>query len=145
MRGTEAALVSVCWWNYTPDNTRERGDGWNGEDFSIFSRDGGDAEGTERNGGRALEALVRPSPRAVAGSPLSLRFDRRSGSFAFTFRHAPGVRGPTEIFVPRLQYPDGCDVTVSDGSFVLDAESQILRWEHADDRELHTVQIRRKR
>ena len=32
-------LLSYTIWNYTPDNTNEYGDRWNGEDLSIFSRD----------------------------------------------------------------------------------------------------------
>lgn len=32
-------LLNYTIWNYTSDNTNERGDLWNDEDLSIFSRD----------------------------------------------------------------------------------------------------------
>jgi hypothetical protein len=138
MRGVESALVSACWWNYAADNGKAHGDGWNGEDFSVYSRE-------VPAGGRALGALVRPFPRAVAGEPLSLRFDRASGAFRFSFRHEEGIRGPTELFVPRLQYPQGCDVSVSDGTFSLDREGQRLVYEHSRALSVHVILVRRKK
>jgi hypothetical protein len=39
MRAMEDNNLSCTLWNYTADNTNERGDKWNGEDLSIFSRD----------------------------------------------------------------------------------------------------------
>src|SRR5438105_3243492 len=39
LRALEDALLSGTLWNYNADNTNVHGDQWNGEDFSIFSRD----------------------------------------------------------------------------------------------------------
>jgi len=62
LTAVEDAQVSATLWNYSPDNTHGRGDGWNGEDLSIFSRDSrGDAD-------RAIDAAVRPRPLALAGT-----------------------------------------------------------------------------
>jgi len=69
------------------------------------------------SGGRALEAVVRPYPRAVAGEPLRMAFDIRKKTFFFEFRHDPEIEAPTEIFVPNYQYPEGYAVEVSDGSY----------------------------
>ena len=136
MRGVEAALVSACWWNYAADNEKVHGDGWNGEDYSVFSREA-------PAGGRALDAIVRPYPCAIAGELLSLRFDRASGAFTFTFRHE-ATGGPTELFVPRLQYPRGCTVSVSDGTYRHDSERQRLVYKHSDAVAVHTIRLERK-
>ncbi len=133
MRGVEARLLSCTWWNYTSDNDNLRGDHWNGEDFSIFSRD---------SGGRGLEAVVRPYARATAGEPLSMRFDRNNGRFIFVFRHDPRLAVETEIFIPLDRYPSGARISVSDGSWVLDG--QLLRYRHAEMREVHMIVVERR-
>ncbi|KAJ3308894.1 hypothetical protein HDU76_003782 [Blyttiomyces sp. JEL0837] len=38
MRALESNLINFTLWNYVSDNCNEWGDGWNGEDLSIFSR-----------------------------------------------------------------------------------------------------------
>lgn len=63
------------------------------------------------------DALIRPYPRAIAGTPLELKFDEASGTFTFSYR--PDASGaPTEIFVPARHYPGGYTVTVSGGRAV---------------------------
>jgi len=140
-RALEANLLSGTLWNYTADNTHERGDQWNGEDLSIYSRDGRQGSGTLDDGGRALEAAVRPYARATAGRPLRMAFDYRRGRFEFEFRHDPAVTAPTEFYLPRLHYPNGCLVEVSDGRFELDSESQTLRYWHTPAQEVHRVWV----
>ncbi len=142
-RALEANLLGGTLWNYTADNTNARGDQWNGEDFSIFSRDQQRGTGGLDDGGRALEAAVRPYARATAGTPLRMSFDYRSGRFAFCFRHDPAVMEPTEIYLPRLHYPSGCTVEVSDGRYELDREAQLLRYWHTAARDVHTVLVAR--
>ncbi len=144
MRALEENFASFTLWNYTSDNTNARGDQWNGEDLSLFSRDqrgGGDAV---YDGGRALEAALRPYPCRTAGEPLSLRFDIRKGVFKFTFRHDPAVEAPTEIFIPAIQYPQGFNVEVSDGSFEWEASHSKLLYRHTSERPLHTLRLRLK-
>jgi hypothetical protein len=77
-------------WNYSADNTHENGDGWNGEDLSIFSQ----------GAGRAVEGWRRPYPMATAGEPRELSWDRKRGLFRFRFSADPEIRAPTEIYVP---------------------------------------------
>jgi len=60
MQALEANLVNFTLWNYTADNSNARGDQWNDEDFSIFSRDQQKGTGDAYDGGRALEAVIRP-------------------------------------------------------------------------------------
>lgn len=146
-RAVEDNLLSCALWNYTEDNTHGRGDGWNGEDFSIFSRDQQRDPHDINSGGRGLRAIVRPYPRAVAGEPLRLTFDLRHRVFEFKFRHDPAVTEPTEIFVPELQYPRGYRVEVSDGTFEIDRSRQRVTYRHGSEgrgagRDEHWVRIR---
>lgn len=141
MRALEDNLLSFTLWNYTPDNTNARGDQWNGEDLSIFSRDQQTDPADINSGGRALEAVVRPYAQRVAGQPLRMEFDLRRRVFELEFRHDPAVTAPTEIFVPSCQYPRGYRVEVSDGSYEVRPESQLLIYRHSGERELHRVRV----
>ncbi|MEE9616347.1 MAG: cellulase family glycosylhydrolase [Anaerolineae bacterium] len=140
-RAMEANLLSCTLWNYTADNDNRWGDQWNDEDLSIFSRDQQTDPGDANSGGRALEAVVRPYARKVAGEPLRMHFDLSSRTFEFEFRHDPAVRAPTEIFVPNYQYPEGYAVELSDGTYRIDREAQTLTVQHALDRETHTIRV----
>ncbi|MBK8050290.1 MAG: cellulase family glycosylhydrolase [Anaerolineales bacterium] len=141
MRAVEDALLSGTIWNYDAQNTNAHGDGWNGEDLSIFSRDQQHDPTDIHSGGRALPAVVRPYARAVAGEPLKMSYDFRSRTFEFRFRHDPRVTAPTEVFVPTYAYPDGCRVTISDGRYELDqVEQKLLYWYDLASTE-HTLQI----
>lgn len=125
----DANLLSATIWNYTASNTHARGDGWNGEDLSIWNRDEYEASRTETgnpadSGGRALKGFVRPFARATAGLPLSMTFNPRTGVFRFEFQPDPvatgpakltGSMGPTEIYIPEIQYPRGCSISVEGG------------------------------
>jgi hypothetical protein len=122
----EDARLGATLWNYTPDNTNERGDAWNDEDLSIFSVDQQVDPKDLDSGGRALEALVRPYPRAVAGTLVRYGFDRRRRRFELVFRSDPLVDAPTELFVPRLHYPHGVEVHSFDGRFHHEPSAQKL-------------------
>jgi endoglycosylceramidase len=69
-----------------------------------------------------LEALARPYPQVVAGTPERFAFDPATKRFglAYTPRRADGHgrfrRGRTLVFLPRIQYPDGYRVRVEGGS-----------------------------
>jgi hypothetical protein len=141
----EGSLCSATIWNYTASNTNERGDGWNGEDLSIWSADQGRDTRVLDHGGRALRAVVRPYPVATAGEPLQLSFDMRRRVLRFTFRHDPGVTLPTEIFVPPSQYPFGYRVWMTDGTFLKDEERHMLTYRHTLGLPTHTIVIRPSR
>jgi hypothetical protein len=142
LRALEDALVSGTLWNYTPDNTNLHGDQWNGEDLSIFSRDQQTDPQDIHSGGRALQAVVRPYARAVAGEPLRMAFDPNRKLFTFAFRHDAAVTAPTELFVPNYQYPRGYAVEVSDGTVEIDREQQVLRYHHTSTCDIHTISLR---
>lgn len=143
MIALEENFVSFTLWNYTSDNINARGEHWNDEDLSLFSRDQMTGSGSIHDGGRALPAAVRPYPQKVAGEPLRMTFDLRTGAFEFTFRSTPGLDAPGELFIPELQYPRGCMVAVSDGSYELDAAAQKLVYHHTPGGGLHTIRVMR--
>ena len=70
----DESQMSYTIWCYQPDNTNEYGDGWNGEDLSLFSKSQV-KDGDEDNlyaGGRSLQAAIRPYPQRVAGDVTRL-------------------------------------------------------------------------
>ncbi len=137
----EATLLHGTLWNYTPDNTHLHGDLWNDEDLSIYSPDDRRDPADPDSGGRALAAAVRPYPIATAGEPVRLSFDMRRRIFEYTFRHDPAVSAPTEVYLPQIQYPRGCQVQVSDGRYEVDADGQRLLYWHSDACPEHTIRI----
>jgi hypothetical protein len=143
LEALEASLSSATLWNYTPDNCNLRGDKWNDEDLSIFSRDQQVDKDNLDSGGRALDALLRPYPMAVAGDPLRMSYDRRAGVFEFEFRHDPQIDEPTIIYLPQRVFPNGCRVTVSDGEATLDAAVQRLTYLHTSSQPVHLLRLER--
>eukprot|EP00668_Euglena_longa_P016027 GGOE01020226.1.p1 GENE.GGOE01020226.1~~GGOE01020226.1.p1 ORF type:complete len:666 (+),score=198.18 GGOE01020226.1:26-2023(+) len=141
MKALETCMASVTLWNYSADNTNRRGDNWNGEDLSLFSRDQMVGKGGLNDGGRALAAAVRPYARRFGGIPLLQSFDMESKVFRFRFRSDGKPLAPNEFFIPNLQYPNGYEFEVSDGRVTADAFRQILSWEHATDVEEHEIRI----
>lgn len=131
LRALDVNFFNYTLWNYTADNSNERGDGWNGEDLSIFSRDQQTDPQDLNSGGRALEALVRPWPRRIAGQPLALRFNIKTREFTFSFKPDPDTTAPTEIFIPTYQYPQGYVIHTTAGSFSVDSQEHLVLW-HGD-------------
>jgi hypothetical protein len=138
-RALEANLLNGTLWNYTSDNSNKRGDLWNTEDLSIFSRDQQRSEDGPDAGGRALRAVVRPYPVRTAGEPLHMDFNMRRSTFSYTFRHDPTVQMPTEIFLPALHFSNGYGIEVTDGRYEYAQEEQLLRYWHGQEQEIHTI------
>lgn len=140
--------VSRLLWNYNPENDWEWGDLWNHEDLSIIDPDGN---------WRGVDGWHRPHPNALAGRLVSMHYwsdvhyfdpDKGEvpayGEFELVYR-GRATLAPTEVFVPRLQYPDGFFVWVSDGRCQWDPERQIL-YHHPDVDDPgfeHVITIRR--
>ncbi len=138
-RALEKNLLSGTIWNYSADNTHARGDSFNGEDLSIFSQSEQNDPHDINSGGRALRAVIRPYPRAVAGEALKLHYDWLTRVFEFEFRHDPDISAPTEIFVPMYPYRDGFEVRVSDGTYEI--RERILIYQHDRAHETHRIVI----
>ncbi len=134
----DANLLNCTIWNYTPDNSNQRGDLWNDEDLSIFSSDQQDSDDIN-SGGRGLPAIVRPYARKIAGEPLRMAFELSTKTFELDFRHDASVTAPTEIFLPDYQYAQGYTVEVSDGTYRI--EGDLLFVEHTTGQNTHTVRV----
>jgi hypothetical protein len=137
----ESNLLNCALWNYSSDNSNERGDLWYEEDFSIFSRDQQKNPADIHSGGRALRAIVRPYPAKTAGEPLQFSFNMKKKVFNFKFRHDPSINAPTEIIIPSFQYPDGFQVEISDGRFEIDLSGQVLYYFHSTSHDTHHIRI----
>ncbi|KAF9393498.1 hypothetical protein CPC16_001864 [Podila verticillata] len=141
--GLDRNLVHYTLWNYTIENDLQNGDGWNGENLSLFSRGAKDGSppGIPQDldkGGRAVEQFCRPYPVATVGRPIRIEFDRlattATGSEAEKQRRS---KEATEIYVPRIHFPggpQGTAVRVSDGTWEWDTEQQLLYWSYGPAR-----------
>jgi hypothetical protein len=127
-RALEEQLLSSTQWNYTADHSHALGDRWNQEDLSIYSRDDQRDAGDLDSGGRATRAFCRPYARHSAGTPLRMRFELATGRFELEIEADPRCSAPSEIYVPRLHYPNGARCEVSTGSVRLEPERQRLLW-----------------
>ena len=96
---------------------------------SLFARD--DDFGSVKPAKLAL--MERPYPQAVAGVPLDYGYDTGTGRFHLTFSttlpggQAAGANLRSEIYVPKLHYPNGYVVTVQGGHVVSDANAALLQ------------------
>jgi len=78
-----------------------------------------------------LETLAQPYPQAVAGTPESYSFDNGVFHFSYSTDRADGsgdfaAGAQTEIAVPKIQFPDGYQVTVVGGHVVSGANAPEL-------------------
>lgn len=128
----EKNLLHYTWWNYTADNNNERGDQWNGEDLSVFSRDQQLNKNDVNSGGRALSAIVRPYPYKVAGRIIEYRFNRLTGELVLRYQTDKKIAAPTEIFLPSFHYGKGYTVFSHSGEFRQHAEKNLLMFYPAE-------------
>jgi hypothetical protein len=94
-------LLGCTIWNYTADNTNEKGDHWNGEDLSIVT-----STPLGQTLERAARGWLRPYPMATAGIPLEFSWNRKKAAFNFRFNASPEIKAPTEIFIPSHYFEE---------------------------------------
>jgi hypothetical protein len=126
-------------WNYTSDNTNQRGDQWNDEDLSIFSKDQQHNLDDINSGGRALAAIIRPFCTTLSGEPLSQWFDLSKKEYYFGFSDQSGET--SEFFVPEFHYPRGVHIEVSDGVWNYDQDNQLLTFTPGNNQSEHNIRI----
>jgi len=150
----EAMLMSNMVWCYTADNDPKYGDMWNHEDFSVVDENGEP---------RGEMAWMRPYAKAISGKPVSMHFysdyhyfdpskghyDPETGKsddwreFEVIFE-SKETDAPTIVWVPKVQYPTGFYVWLSDGWATWDAERNELYFYPTSDQPdwQHWVKIR---
>ena len=126
LNAVESNMLSYTLWNYTSDNSNERGDQWNGEDLSIFSPDQQDDRTDLNSGGRALDAVIRPYPAKTSGIPIHYHFNRKKKELVYVFRNDPKIQAPTELFLPEFHYSDYEVLGSADLEFKWDANHNML-------------------
>ncbi|MCX7943951.1 MAG: cellulase family glycosylhydrolase [Deltaproteobacteria bacterium] len=127
----ESLFIGRMLWCFSADNTYEKGDLWNYEDFSIIDPNGRP---------RAELAFSRPYPKFLSGKPLKMHFysdyhyyDSSKGipdpwrEFYMAMESKESDM-PTEIFIPSVQYKDGFYIWLSDGWGMFDKESSTFFW-----------------
>jgi hypothetical protein len=125
-KAIDTNLVNCVLWNYTPDNNNQFGDQWNIEDFSIFSKDQQSDPNDLNSGGRAVHGFCRPYCRVCAGIPSLMQFNPSTGEYFLEYMADPTIKGVTEIYVPNLQYPNGCEIECEGGDYKYDPSQQLI-------------------
>ena len=136
----DANLLSSTQWNYTADNNNMWGDLWNLEDLSIFSRDQQIDPSDINSGGRAIEGFCRPHFIRCAGIPLKMEFNIKDGIFNFEFDGKTSIQAPTIIYIPKIHYPNGYEINVSEGEIKKEEDLQLVLVKIKEDG-VHTINI----
>jgi endoglycosylceramidase len=112
----DAALLPWIYWSF---------DGYVVSDLSL------PPSGTNLNQGVA-DALARPHPLVVAGTPLSFSYDPTTRTMRFSYSTARvgggrfGDRALTSIEVPRLAEPGGYEASISGGTVTSDPNAYLM-------------------
>lgn len=141
-RVIEKNLLNYTLWNYTADNTNERGDNWNGEDLSVFSLSQQKYPEDIDSGGRALIAAIRPYPKKIPGKLTSYEYFYKNRELRVSFDVLSEVKYPAEIFIPEYVYGDDFEVYVTNGKLFFDKKERILLYYPSGKRE-HVIVIKR--
>ncbi len=94
-----------------------------------------------------LRILVRPHPRAVAGTPEGWRYDRDARTFTLGYSTrmpggADGAGVETEVFVPPLHYAEGYAAEADGARIVSEPGACVLRLRAAPGAERAGVRVR---
>ena len=121
-------MLSSTQWNYTVSNQNDPmvGDGWNQEDLSVWSADQATDRDDPDSGGRAIHGFCRPYARAIQGTAVRYGFDRIARRYELQYVADLTISKPTEIYVPRLHYPNGCAIVINEEAVSLEIRDQIL-------------------
>jgi len=125
----DAHMVGSAIWAYNPTDVE-----WNQENTSLVEPGGAEKP--------HVDALVRPYPSRIAGTPLAFGFDPGTRTFTLSFRADPGCRGPTEVVVPARTYPEGFETRLGDGSWQWDAARGRLLVHVEPDGLVHGLELR---
>ena len=126
----DRAMISWQWWHYCAcEDPTTAGPG---DTQAIVSDPAMPPEGANVFEGK-LRTLVRAYPQATSGTPVAYGYDRATRTFTmrYSVRRPDGTGdfpagSPTEIFVPRLHFPDGYAVEVTGARVASAAGSSLL-------------------
>ena len=136
----DANLLNSTQWNYTADNNNKWGDLWNLEDLSVFSIDQQLNPNDINSGGRAIEGFCRPHFVHCAGKPLKMEFNYKEKTFYFEFDGDSTISAPTIIYVPKIQFPEGYKIEISEGE-IKKIENEQLVFINIKKDGIHSVKI----
>jgi len=148
MHGCDEHLLNYTLWAYSPINTHEWGDHWNGEDLSIYCAETGSFAGHAQLAGfRAAAAWCRPFVEVVSsvGKLVEMEFDVATSEFVLGVEWGgnvegvepggPVAEGYADVYVPWLHYREGdrgeklvLDVDAPKGTSWEMTGPQQLRW-----------------
>jgi endoglycosylceramidase len=78
-----------------------------------------------------LNAISRPYPQVISGTPELFSFDPKSNRFVLTYSvaesNAEAVDHQTHVVLPSAQYPNGYVATVSGGRIISEPNARLLR------------------
>ncbi|NJL93621.1 MAG: hypothetical protein HC915_07770 [Anaerolineae bacterium] len=137
----DANRAHATLWNYTPDHDPAQGDGWNGEDLSIFSPALRTNPTDPDSGGRAVRGFCRPYVQRCAGDLLEMQFSPEEAVFQARVAVLAAAPGPTEVYLPRIWLGADPQITVSAGQVAL--SEQRLIWHH-NGGGIHTLHVARR-
>lgn len=102
LKAMEENFISNAYWDFSVKDV----DIWNKEDYSLIDKLGAP---------RGLDVNVRPYVRRLRGSPVLQSFDQVTKKYILRFKSEPGMPS-TVIYVPEpVQYPNGFQISISDG------------------------------
>lgn len=141
----EDNCVSFIAWCYNFRNTHSHGDSFNGEDFSIWSKDSYEDASDIYAGIKVKKAILRPYVYSVPGMLLGTYFCPNKRELRATYRTNSKIRAPVEVFLPNFHFQDGFQVELSDGKYEMDYDKQMLTIFPEDDVSVHSLRIRAKK
>lgn len=118
-----------------------------GASWAYWSSDPGSWGPYDEHGNlnKLASHLSRPYPRAIAGEPIQWHYDTTKRELTVKWKQKENIFGPTEIFLPLEDYPNGWEIQSSDPdkmwSMSWDEQYRILKI-YADPKQMgHSIQI----
>jgi len=124
----EEYFVGSAIWTYNPTDVD-----WNLENTSFVYPGGSEKP--------HVNVFVRPYPARIAGTPMEFSFSFETGTLQLTYRADSASTGPTEIVIPRRNYPDGFHVEGDDGQCEWNELRRRLFYQPSQDGSVHTIRV----